>query len=422
LQSVTVPGSIVVKANNGGLNYTSLNAKKSVSITTTRDALNTAATDIRGGAITAAASDPANAVNVTAQAGTVVLGALTATTGGVSLESQGGALSTGLIKAVSQITASSQGQLSTGTLTSSGAGVNLSAHNGGIGFSSISAFGAADLTATRDENSLAVTDIRGGAITARAVDPNSAINVTAQAGTVVLGALTATTGGVSLESQGGALSTGLISGTWDIRALAKGNLLTGNITSLNAGINISSETGSISATSANAKTSFVAESGTSLKINTFAVSAGGATLKASADLHLPKGTAYGLIDASAGGNAWLGELISTTNRIHATSVGGGLSFSTLKAATGIRLRASKALGAGTNAAFALIGTTVDAGSGGVDALATSGHLQFGKMIARANSLLTTKAGDLRVSSISFLSKNQLTATAEGGSLVLPAGY
>ena len=411
-----------LSAHNGSVSFTSVSALGVANLSATRDDGSIVATDIRGGAVTAKATDPDSAINVTAEAGTVVLGSVTASTGGVNLTSQAGSLTAGAIKAVSKIAASAQGALSTGAVTSSLSGVDLNVHNGSISFTSVSALGVAELSATRDDGSDVATNIRGGAVTAKATDPASAINVTAEAGTVVLGNVTASTGGVNLNSDGGSLTTGSISGSWAVQAGASGNLATGAITSRNAGIQIDALTGSVSVASASAKTSFAAESGGAMNISTFTVSAGGATLKAATELNLPKGTATGLINASAGGNAWLGTLTSTAGQVQASSLGGGLSFTTLKAATGIRLRASTALGTGTNSAFALVGTTVDAGLGGVDAVATSGNLQFGKISARTASTLSALAGGLKVSSISLLPPALLSAGAQGGTKLLPTGY
>ncbi len=411
-----------LSAHNGGIAYTSVSALGVANLSTTRDEGSTAATDIRGGAITAKATDPDSAINVTAQAGTVVLGAVTASTGGVNLDAQGGSLTTGAIKAVSQITASAQGELVTGAVSSSRMGVDLSAHNGGIRYTSVSALGVANLSATRDAGSTAVTDIRGGAITAKATDPDAAINVTAQAGTVVLGAVTASTGGVHLDSQGGSLSTGAVTASWDVRAQSQDNLVMGATTSRNADVLLDAMTGSVTVTSASARTSFVAESGASMSIQNFTVTAGGATLKAATGLTLPKGTASGLIDLTSGTNAVLGTITSTGNAIHAGSTGGGLSFTTLKAATGIKLRAASALGSGTLANFGLAGTTLDAGTGGVDAEATQGGIQFGKLTARSSSTIKALSGGLQVSSIGLLTPAQLTAAAQGGTRVLPVGY
>jgi hypothetical protein len=356
-----------------------------------------------------------------ASGGVSSLAAVSSKTAGVNVASDA-SLKLGNVGAPGALVLSSQGSLATGTLSSNGSNVQLSAHNAGINYSSLTAAGTATLTATRDDGSVADTSIRGGNITARAVDPLAAIQVQAEAGSVVLGALTATTGGVDIASDGGLLTTGAMKAVSGIHASAKGTLTTGALTSSNAAVNLDSLTGSVTVASATARTGFSADAGAALSVGTFTVSAGGATLKAATSISLPKGTAYGLIDVTSGGNGLFGALTSTAHAVHASSTGGGLSFTALKAANGIRLRASKALGTGTTAAFGIAGTTVDAGVGGVDAEAAEGNLQFGKLSARSASLLNTLNGGLLVSSISLLTPSQLTSIAQGGTRVVPAGY
>jgi hypothetical protein len=410
-----------LRVNNGGIAYSTITAAGVVDLQATRDDVNTAATDIRGGHITARAVDPDSAVNVSAEAGTVALGNVSAITGGVNLVSQGGSLSTGAIKAVSKVLASAEGALSVGAVSSRAMGVDLRANNGGIGYSSITAAGVVSLQATRDDVSTAATDIRGGNITAQAVDPASAINVAAEAGTVALGNVSATTGGVSLDALGGALGVGTVRASADISLGSQAAMNTGALTSTGGAIALDSDAGAMTVASATARTGLDAESGASMSIQSFTVSQGTASLQAATELTLPKGSASDGLTLQAGTHAWLGSLVSSAGRMDVTSIAGGIGFTSLKAATGVGLRAEQTFGSGANPSYSLLGGTLDAGSGGVDVTATTGDLLISRLIARVNSSLEASTGQLRVASIGLLTPGQLTATAGAGTS-LPKGY
>ena len=375
-----------------------------------------------GGALTITGTTSGGGQVAILSEGETNIGSVSSRAAGVDISANAG-LTVGNVSASEAVLLSSQGALSTGSVASKGGTVELKAQNAGIDFGSVSAAGSASLIATRNAGSTAITDIRGGNITAKATDPDDAIVVRAQAGAVMLGSLNATTGGIQLSAEAGPLSTGALKAVSGVVVSAHGDLSAGAVSSRDAGIAIQSEAGSLSVGSASARTSFLAESGGAMKVDAFKVSMGGATLNATTELTLSRGTALGLIDLQAGGNAWVGALTSSTGRIVAASTGGGLSFGALKAATGIRLRASAALGTGAQATYALIGGTLDAGAGGVDALASSGDMQFDRLTARVQSDLVAQGGDLTVSSIRSLSKGLLSVSAVAGkAIVLPKGY
>jgi hypothetical protein len=202
---------------------------------------------------------------------------------------------------------------------------------------------------------------------------------------------------------------------------SSGNLSTGVLTSLNANVNAESLTGAVTITSAKAKTALVATSKTGLTLTTYTVSAGTANLTAGTDFTSTTGTAYGAMTINMDGIGNLGTQTSTTGTISATSALKGLSFTTLKAATGITLRAKANMGLGLNPTFALIGTNLDAGTGAVDAQTTAGNVQFGKLLAKSNSTVKTTDGNLTITTVTLTSPATLTATATG-TRALPAGY
>jgi hypothetical protein len=341
---------------------------------------------------------------------------------GVLQVDAGGSLSiSGVAKASGEVDLKADGQLNVGAVSSSASGVSLSANNGGIRYASVSAAGVARLSATRGNGSTVATDILGGGITARALDPASAVNVTAVAGTVALGNVSASTGGVSLASSGGGLGVGTVRASGDILLGSRDTMKTGALTSSAGKIVLNADAGVLSVASAIARTGLDAASGTAMSIQSFSVSQGTASLRADTELTLPKGSARGGLTLQAGNHAWLGSLVSSAGRIDVTSLGGGIRFTSLKAATGLAITAKQAFGSGPNPSYSLVGGTLDAGTGGVDAIATAGDLLISKLLARNASSLNVLEGQLRVSSIGSLTPGQLTANAAAGTS-LPKGY
>lgn len=341
----------------------------------------------------------------------------------MNLASQAGSLSVGAIKAVSQVQVSAEGALTTGAVSSSASGVSLNANNGSIRYASITAAGVASLNATRDDGSVVTTDIQGGNITARAVDPASAVNVSATAGAVTLGNVNATTGGVSLVSTGGTLGVGTVRGSANLSLASQGAMNTGALTSTGGSIELDTEAGGgLNVAAATARTGLDAESGGGLSIKSFAISQGAATLQAATELTLPKGSASGGLTLRAGTHAWLGALVASSGRIDVTSFAGGISFTSLKAASGVGLTAAQAFGTGVTPNYSLLGGTLDAGNGGVNVTAAEGDVLVTKLLARQASTLDVLTGDLSLASIGSLTPGQLRASAPAGVVSLPAGY
>jgi hypothetical protein len=223
--------------------------------------------------------------------------------------------------------------------------VVLSANNGGIRYGSISAAGVAHLSAARDADSEVATDIQGGNISARAADralePYAAAHVMAEAGALALGSVSATTGGVWLASSAGVLGVGKVRASGDISLGSRDAMNTGALTSTAGKIALDAEAGALSVASATARTGLDAASGAAVSIQSFAVSQGAASLQAGTELTLPKGSASGGLTLETGSHAWLGSLVSSAGRIDVTSIGGGIRFTSLKAATGVGLNSAR---------------------------------------------------------------------------------
>jgi hypothetical protein len=325
---------------------------------------------------------------------------------------------------------SAAGLISLGAITVPGDIVLHSTQSGGVSALALSAGKGIRVTATGETGNLKLTTLsaKAGALTLAAGGTLTATNATATghitldaAGNTTVGALTSSTGIVDLETTAGTLTTGAVSGASGVWLKSSGNLSTGALTSLNANVNARSLTGAVTITSAKAKTALLATSSTGLKLTSYTVSAGTAHLTAGTDFTATTGTAYGGITIQMEGIGSLGTQTSTNGSISATSSLKGLSFTTLKAATGITLRAKVNMGLGLNPAFALFGTTLDAGTGAVDAQTTAGNVQFGKLLAKSNSTVNTNAGNLKITTVTLPAPFKLTATASG-TRTLPKGY
>jgi hypothetical protein len=299
--------------------------------------------------------------------------------------------------------------------------------------------GAVAITSARAKTALVATSKTGLTLTTYAVSGGAA-NLTAgstftsttgtatgnitldAAGNASVGNVTSSAGIVDLETTStGTLTTGAVSGLSGVLLKSSGNLSTGLLTSLNANVNAQSMTGAVAISSARAKTALVANSKTGLTLTTYTVSAGSAHLTAGADFTSTTGTAYGDMTILVTGIGSLGTQTSTNGIIRATSDLKGLRFTTLKAATGITLRAKANMGLGLNPTFALMGTNLDAGTGAVIAHTDAGNVQFGNLRAKANSTVNTGGGNLTITTATLTRPTMLTATATG-TRVLPKGY
>ena len=174
--------------------------------------------------------------------------------------------------------------------------------------------------------------------------------------------------------------------------------------------------------SATGKTSFEAISVGDLRVTSFTVSGGTALLSAKGATTLSKGTASGAIVVTSDGNAALGTLTSGST-ITATSNGGGLTFGTLKAATGITMDAARAWSLGN----AISGTALTVTRGTVDVLARTGNLtvgtlNVGTLASTPQSKLKTLAGSIKVGKVVGLKATQLDVQVAGGTKTLPKGY
>ncbi len=366
-------GTLSVTSSAGGLRYGTLSARGVHLTSGGLLAGTTPATGVQGGVITSTEVDPLDAIRVTAAQGQVSLGALTATSGRVVVQSTAGPLITGNVTARAMSLDSGAG-LSGGALSATLGDVQLTARNGSVAYTSATASGRVTMAAQRTAGSTAATTISGGAITAR--------------GTTALAGAPYT---IDLSTAAGGISTGALSAT------------TGNISVLATG-------GAFTGTTVAARTGLVATAGQGLTLTSYAVTAGGATLSAGAPgMTLTSGTTTGNQTLTSAGSATLGNLTASAGALSVTSSAGGLRYGTLSA-RGVHLTSGGLL-AGTTPATGVQGgvitsTEVDpldairvtaaqgqvslgaltATSGRVVVQSTAGPLITGNVTARAMSL------------------------------------
>jgi len=384
--ATSTSGAVEATATGGGLRYTTVTARGVTLSSTGLLAATTPSTGVQGGAITSSAADPVDAIRVSAAQGQVSLGALTATSGRVLLDTTAGALTTGSVTAQAMALTSAT-SLSTGALSATLGDVQLTANHGNIAYTSATAGGRVLMTALRPDGSTASTAITGGAITARGVTGLAGapftVDLATAAGPIATGAITATTGNARVVAAGGAF------------------------------------TGSTVTT----RTGFEATTGQGLTLTSFSVTAGGATLNAGTGLTLTTGTTTGNQVLTAGGNGSLGNLTVSAGNLTASSTGGALSFGALRASGTIGLSAKSAFTTGANTGYALIGTSLDGNR--VNATAATGNVQVGTLTARdAASGVAATTGGLRITTINLLprtSGSQLVAGLSGSRFV-PTGY
>ena len=234
-------------------------------------------------------------------------------------------------------------------------------------------------------------------------------------GNIDLGTLSSSDGSITAKA-GGALSAGTVKADTALLLSAGTGLNARTLTSSTSSIGLESLAGSVTVTGATAKTAFSAFSGETLNVRSFTVTAGGAILKSGGETTLSSGKTTGDIDVASAGNASLGNLTTSSGgKISATSTGGGLSFATLRAGTGITL----------DAATFVSGRDLYVTKGMVDLLARSGDINFSTLSVATPvgvSQLKTLAGSIGVRRITGLAPEQLTADASGGTTSLPRGY
>jgi hypothetical protein len=437
LGAVTVPGDILINSTQaGGVSALALTAGQNLSVSAAGATGDLRLTTLaaKAGDLTLSAAGALSASSTTATGnitlsavGNASTGAVTSRAGMVDMTSTSGSLTTGAVSGVSGVLLKSSGNLSTGALTSASANIDAQSVAGSVAITSAKAATAlvaqsgTSMTLGTYAVSAGTANLTAGStFTGTSGSASGKITLSAT-GNASTSAVTSSAGMVDMTSTSGNLTTGAVSGVSGVLLKSSGNLSTGALTSLNADVNAQSFTGSVSVTSVKAATALVAQSGTSMTLGSFSVSTGGATLTSGANFTSGTGTSYGAISINMAGVGSLGSLTATTGTISATSTSKGMSFNALKAGTGIILRAQANMGLGLNPTFALLGTSLDAGTGAVDAQTTTGNIQIGKLIANTNSTVQTSDGSLKVSAVTLPALVTLSATTSG-TRSLPAGY
>ena len=233
-----------------------------------------------------------------------------------------------------------------------------------------------------------------------------------------LGSLTSSGDKVKVDAIG-TLTVTTAKAATQVDLSGRAGLTATTLTSTNAFIDVESLAGSVSVKTASAKTYFNANSYGAMTVGTFGVTAGYARLVSGGAMAITTGTSTGNMTIDGGTNAALGTLTSSTGQIDASALDGGMTFATLRAASKIKLDASKAWSSGQ----AISGTALYVSNGGLDLLATSGGISLSTLSGKTQSLVKTNAGSIKISSIQgFSPANLLTVTAVGGVKTVPVTY
>ena len=377
--TVTALGSGAQMVSGGRLQVKTLNAVNDITLTAGGSAaLSTIASS--AGALTVNAGDMLQLTTGRALLDVSVSGTnglttatLSSTNGAVSAQSSAGGVTLNTATAKTSFAAMSGGTLSVNNFSVSSGMANLMS-----GSSQVIKSGSAS-----------------GGITTRSSGALTATTVTSTAGLIDMGArellkVTSASGYAGLILSGTAGVTG------------------STLMSANGAVNVQAAAGSIVLSSTTAKTALDAASGGSMTLTSFNVLSGGATLQSASSATFKSGTASGDISVTSDGDASLGSLTSL-GRIDVQAQRGGIAFSTLRSATGMQLHADRA---GSNSQ-AISGAGLYVTAGALSLLADTGNVSVSALSATANSTVTAKAGNLRISSLVGLSRANLALDVSG---------
>jgi hypothetical protein len=349
------------------------------------------------------------------------LGQVTSTTA-KAMATSGGTMAVTLAKGSSVALLSGTGLTAT-TIASTAGDIDAKATTGAVKITTATATGKVTANAMAGDLSIATFNAGSADLNAgndMSVTTGSSTNdVLAVAGrNAALGSLTSTAGKLQVDTTGTLkLATGKAANEVDLSGRAGVTATT--LSSTNAFVDVDSLAGSVSVSSANAKTYFNAKSYGAMTVGTFAVTAGWAKLITDAALTITTGNSTDYMQMEGGTNVALGTLTSSGAKIDATAKNGGISFATLRAASKSTLNASKAWNSGQ----AINGTAMYVSSGGIDLLAASGGITVGTLSGTGLSVVRTNAGSVKITSIlGFSPANLLTITATGGTKTVPLAY
>ncbi len=420
--------NIVVDTTSGLLKVASLNAKttlvaNAVGGDLTLGSFNAASANLHAsGNLQSTGNGVTSGNMVIASGGNATLASLSSSSGGIQADAVG-TLTVSMAKASRTIDLSAGTGLTAGTLQSSGANIAIDTTSGLLKVASLNARTTLVANAVGGDltlgsfNAASANLHAGGDLMATGSGATSGEMVIVSGGDARLASLSSSSGGVS-AAAGGTLTVATVKAAGTVDLSGDEGLSASTLSSSKANITVASAGGSVVVKSATARTNFAANSWGNLDVSSFTVSAGGALLQSGGATMLGKGVATGNLAVTSAGNAGLGSLSTSTGLIHAASTGGGLSFNTLSARTGINLTAAQAWSGGN----AIAGTSLLVTNGGFYLLANAGSMAIGTLSATATSKLKTAAGAIKVGRILRLTPAQLTVEVNGGAKSLPRSY
>ena len=426
---ISTTGKIDVDTTTGNLSISSATAKTQLDAQSVAGALSV-------GTYTADTADLTAKTDVTLTTGTVAkavtvlaerhasLGQLTSTTAKAKATS-GGTMTATLVKGTAVELLAGTGLTAT-TLTSTAGDIDAKATTGALKITTATATPTGKLSAQAVAGDLTVLTFSAGSADLKAgnnlavTTGNSTSDLVALAGrNAVLGAMTSTAGQLKVDTTGTlSLTTGKAANAVDVSGRAGVTATT--LTSTTAQVDVDSVAGSVSISSANARTNFNAKSYGAMTVGTFAVTAGWAKLiSEAAALSITTGSSTGNIGIEGGTNVALGNLTTTGGEIDALARTGGMTLGTLKATSKVKLRAASAWSNGQ----AISGTALYASQGNLDVLATQGGISVATLSGTTQSSVATAAGAIKISTVlGFSPDSLLTITAIGGIKNVPVKY
>ena len=353
--------------------------------------------------------------------GDAVLGSMTSTTSQVVANATG-TMSLTLAKGT-LIDLSAGTGLTAGTLTSTLGGIDVDTAAGALKITTATAKTVLDAQAADGDLSVgtltAVSSVlvSGNDLTLTKSTTTGELSATA-ARHAVLGTLTSSANRVKVDA-GGTLTATTVSAAAGVDLSGDAGLTATSLTSTTGFVDVDALTGSVNVKTANAKTYFNANSYGAMTIGTFGVTAGYARLVSGGAMAITTGKTTANMTIDGGTNAALGTLTSSAGEIDASALNGGITFATLRAATQLKLDASKAWLSGQ----AISGTAVYVSNGGLDLFATSGGISLTTLSGTKQSQVRTLAGPIKISTVAgFSPANLLTVTAVGGIKTVPLAY
>jgi hypothetical protein len=421
-------GQDIKLLSGGARGNVSMTAAQGVQISTASSGTGSLTVNTDAGSVKALGLTAPTGITVKSRDGDVNVSNLTVTAGSIKVDA-GTTLNLGTAKASGLVDLSAGTGLNAGNLTSTAANIDIDSVSGLLKVAAASAktdLDAESNSVTLGTFSAATANLRAAtALTLTTGTTTGAIVANSQ-GTAVLGNLTSSAGTITADATGSMTLTALRGTVLDISAGT--GLTAGTLTSTTGKIDVDSATGALKITTATAKTQLDAQAvAGALTLSRY--TADTALLTAGTDMTLTTGTVVGSIDVTAGRDAGLGSMTSTTSQVKADVT--GTLVLTLAKGTVVDLSSGTGLTAGTltstsgkidvDTTTGAMNITTATAKTLLDAQAVAGDLSVGTFTAATAALVSgnnmtvktgTTSGELRATAGRNATLGSLTSTAD----------